>query len=338
MQKLKSLLNINEILTNPDYTNNLENFLLSCENEYKKELKKERNIQQIKEQMINKIQDNNKNKTNSNLKIEHVKKVDTAKNTKKILNVDNYYNDLLQVTELDELEIILPEKNKSNFSKIINLLILRLLKDINEYYYLFKMEQNDDEKEKLEQTICNLNEKKDWLVLYRDYEEEIIEENSITPKPTYLIFMKNTYGNFTIEADFKKITTNEYNLDILNCLETLKNNTHKTYKTFTKKQDGTLSGVSELWANPRCRIIYDRYENTEARFIFISSIIQKNTINSYYKIALENRNNQFKNFKQKFINLLENNSLDEIVKEHEELFSELTKTIKEGVKYVRTIK
>ena len=338
MQKLNSLLNINEILTNSNYANNLENFLLSCEEEYKEELKKERNIKQFKEQMISKIQDTNKNTINSNEKVEQVKKVDTLKEKKKTLDVDNYYNDLLQVTELDELEIILPDKNKSNFSKIINLLILRLLKDINEYYYLLKLEQNTEEKEKLEQTICNLNEKKDWLVLYRDYEEEIIEENSITSKPTYLIFMKNTYGNFTIESDLKKITTNEYKVDILNCLETLKSNTHKTYKTFTKKQDGTLSGVRELWANPRCRIIYDRYENNEARFIFISSIIQKNTINSYYKISLENRNNQFKNFKQKFINLLEDNSLNEIVKEHEDLFSELTKTIQEGVKYVRTIK
>ena len=333
MNERISLLTKEEILLNPNYINNMEQFLAKCEEEYKEEIKKRNDNLLVQQQLNKKIipKDNNSQEKLS------FQKTHNTKSNKSLKNVDYYYNDLLQVTELAELEIILPPRDNFLFSKVINLLILKLLKNIDEYYYLRKLEKNEAEKEKISQIISNLAEKKEWLIFYRDYEEEVTIQYSNDEKPTYLIFMKNDYGNFTIEADFKKITSNEYKKDILQCLENLKNNTQKTYKFFSSMQGYNLAGVSEVFVNPRCRIIFDRYENEQAKFVLISSIIQKNTINSYYKLALSNRHNQFKTFKTQFIKQLQEKPLTELITESDNLWQNLNQTFNEGVKYVRTI-
>ena len=335
-EKCFSLKKIDEILESKEYLENsnyLYKYLEICEKEYKTELDKKAQIKKYNEFMEN-LKDPKE-------KIEEISLLSNSNEeiiNQKDININNYYIEVFNADNFEELEIVLP-KNSSNFLTIVNLILLRINKEINEANEIIYTCGDQELIQETKAYLEILEDKFSLLVDYRDLEEiDYVEDENQRKKPTYLIFIPNQNGKINFLTDLKNIKTDNEE-QMINGIKKLKENTIKIYKKLTKIQNNKIAGVSEARINNQCRIFIDRYHTNEANFVFIIGAIQKKcNQNSYYYVHLENRISEYRSYRQYIMPLLQSDKITDIINQQEEIYNLLVSSLEVEEKYIRSIK
>ncbi len=146
----KSLANLSEFKNHYLYE-----YLQECEKEYLAEINFKKRYQKYQ-----------------STRLKHQEEKVSPKNTEETtslnattIDISGYYNNLMQIKTIEELEIILPI-NAANLNDIIFYLLLNIAQEINEYYVFYLSEEDGEFKDSILASIKEFKEKEQLLQEY----------------------------------------------------------------------------------------------------------------------------------------------------------------------------
>lgn len=232
-----------------------------------------------------------------------------------------YHNLLKSCPKIEELPHYLPKRKNIDFEKIMNLLIVTILKEIEEIEnFIIKESLKEEEKkefiEEIKEKRCLMNE----LINFRDKKEEWQQEIE-EEKENTLIYLQSPSGNYYCFIDEKKIDI-DYYASFLGLLESIKNGTFKNIKVLlNNKIKGLLLEVKDF----KTRIVFQRI--AKDTYVILSMFIKKVDKNSIYIEQLEKRIVQY----QKSLNSIkESLTKEEYKEENRNVTNTLIKMLKKG--------
>lgn len=180
-----SLKNKQDILNSDEYLNDksfLLNYLKKCEEEYKLEVEKQKKYKKYTKFL------NAKKEVHKEVPIILLVNKEQVNYNSEQLEIKDYYNDILIAETFEELDIVLP-KSDILFNNKLNLILIKINKDINEINELLNKETEVNFRNELINDLTKLQKAKELLIDYRDYEivslDETEENNDTYPKKFY---------------------------------------------------------------------------------------------------------------------------------------------------------
>lgn len=330
IKSLQDIKQVKENMTNIE----LLDFVTQCEAEYEVEKSKKSKYKRY-EQVV-------KTQEKVTKTAEEKRDVSTYKvshnNAKKIIDIENIYNTLIAINDEKTLTSFLNQLQTSSDNKLINLLILQLTKDINEAYTMLKIEEKAELQSEIDKEINSLEEKKEFLIDFRDGVETEEESLGNQEKPLHLIFVPNEKENVSFLQDVKKYIQREKRGLVFNGLKDIINGKTKKYQRFTTVTHN-VQGFGEVKLDATCRILLDKTENSEHRFIFILGITQKKCYkNRVFVNFLEDKCKNYMKYREQVIPLIIANNTQDLINNNEEILDFIFQNLEEGVKYERTTK
>ena len=185
-----SLKNKQDILNSDEYLNDksfLLNYLKKCEEEYKLEVEKQKKYKKYTKFL------NAKKEVHKEVPIIPLVNKEQVNYNSEQLEIKDYYNDILIAETFEELDIVLP-KSDILFNNKLNLILIKINKDINEINELLNKETEVNFRNELINDLTKLQKAKELLIDYRDYEIVSLDETEENNDTYHLIFVPNSNG------------------------------------------------------------------------------------------------------------------------------------------------
>lgn len=199
----------------------------------------------------------------------------------------SYYDSLLSHANTeDEMEKVLPKRHNPDFQVIMNLLILKYIREIGEIENFLVLEKNNLTKKDYDDFLKENFEKRKMIEYLKKYRDKVVfskEETEMEEKTNKIIFLESLSGNCCALSDMKKIDISYYD-SFLELLLSIKNNTFKNIKYFSGCEK--LSGLLEV-KNPGTRIVFQRLKG--GIYVILAIFIKKVDNDLYYRENLQNR-------------------------------------------------
>lgn len=315
-----SLKNKQDILNSDEYLNDksfLLNYLKKCEEEYKLEVEKQKKYKKYTKFL------NAKKEVHKEVSIIPLVNKEQVNYNSEQLEIKDYYNDILIAETFEELDIVLP-KSDILFNNKLNLILIKINKDINEINELLNKETEVNFRSELINDLTKLQKAKELLIDYRDYEIVSLDETEEHNNIYHLIFVPNSNGKSNFASDLKNNISDHNKEKVVNTLNKLIHRNMPVYKRLTKNQNTRIAGISEARIGDHCRIFLDRYSVNNESFIFVIAALEKKYNSSnYYNDFLEKRVADYRVYRQYILPELAINS-DDIINRHDEIFNLIT--------------
>lgn len=226
----------------------------------------------------------------------------------------------LQPEELEEhAQELLPSKADYQYERIMNRLVLEILKNIKELKEYLKTEQlSDEDIDSLTEEIISEEEKIGIIKNHLTKNDE--KEETITSKPhqNNLIFVPTTGGNIRVLDELDKISP-EYYARFFELFQSIKDGTFKNEQRL--RGDTNLAGLCVVrYFN--IRVAYTRLE--ENNYAILTAYIKKADRDKAITTSLSSKYSDYKGIESKLIANLQNPEFMELNKQYEEeLFNKL---------------
>ena len=237
----------------------------------------------------------------------------------KEVNVELYKEMLFLSNTIEDLETFLPKGNDSEFSDVINMLMMELQKELVFYQKSISEIEIKEMLEEVRQEIIELENKKNLLLKYKESQEDVKEEEEtveITEGKKHLFFISRNPENMTnmqktsLYTDISSIPC-EYHEELGKLLKALTEGHFKQIRRLKEKR--TLEKMLEL-KSKELRLFFDIIDDNH--LIVIGAIVKKVNVSSYYRANLRMHSAIFRKCKP-YIEALKEN--EEFIQESEQI-------------------
>ena len=206
--------------------------------------------------------------------------------------VDFYYNDLVSIEDIsvDSVREFLPVKDNSDYSNIINRIILEIKKDIKTIQELIIYESDNMSKSDYEDMQNDINR---YNMLIKCINEVANEKEDIKDKECInkLIYLPKQSNQPYLYDDFKKIAEEAYP-SFIELFQSIENGTFKSLKHFNKATSNKLYGIWEVRGD-QVRVVFDRIGKHV--YVIIAAFVKKDDASKAYEEFMVLRNQIYRN-------------------------------------------
>lgn len=264
----------------------------------------------------------------NNKKIPDMKQREISLANKKItplqLDVSFYLQEIRSCSKLQDIETILPSKNKDNYSSIMYMVLVKMYEEAIDIKRMLFQENDFSDKDTINFFKNALEQIMFKIVFIKQLMKQ--EVTIVEPEKTIneLVFLKTNYGNVCALSDLKDIPSCYYE-DFYELLESICTGTFTNFKKFINND--YLKGLSEV-RGEGTRIIFDRVGNNI--YLIIYMFVKKTDRNASYQASLQNRNELYKSNEEEIKNLVNTN--EEYLEENRILKEKIYRTLTKNVK------
>lgn len=237
------------------------------------------------------------------------------------LDVSVYLERIKECAGLEDISLVLPDKNSENFYHIVYTILLNLYEEVMGIKKLLFQERNNSDRE-TKQYFMNEVEQLMFKIQYIKGLIKVEDKQIETTKSeNELVFLRTNYGNICALSDIKDIPM-EYYDQFYELLESICDGSFKNFKSLVG--NGGVRGLCEVKGD-KTRIIFDRI--IDNIYVILYIFVKKVDSSASYQAALQNRGHLYKSSYEEIKSLLETSDeyLEENRKIKDKIYHILTK-------------